>query len=96
MAKSKTLQAVVEIAGTLSPTLASSIGEVTDKLGGINVKALAVGAAVGGIAVATTKAVFEAGKALVDLSNSLYPRTSAPDMSKNGLSTVAIRICSAF
>lgn len=65
MAKSKTLQAVVEIAGTLSPTLASSIGEVTDKLGGINVKALAVGAAVGGIAVATTKAVFEAGKALV-------------------------------
>lgn len=67
MAKSKTLQAVVEIAGTLSPTLASSIGEVTDKLGGINVKALAVGAAVGGIAVATTKAVFEAGKALVDL-----------------------------
>lgn len=67
MAKSKTLQAVVEIAGTLSPTLASSIGEVTDKLGGINVKALAVGAAVGGIAVATTKAVAEAGKALYDL-----------------------------
>lgn len=67
MAKGKTLQAIVEIAGTLSPTLASSIEGVTDKLGGINVKALAVGAAVGGIAVATTKAVAEAGKALYDL-----------------------------
>lgn len=69
MANSKTLQAIVEIAGTLSPTLASSIDGVTDKLGGINVKALAVGAAVGGIAVATTKAVFDASKALVDLGS---------------------------
>ena len=67
MAKSNTLQAIVEIAGTLSPTLEKSIGGVVDKLDGINVKALAVGAAAGGIAIATTKAVFEAGKALTEL-----------------------------
>ncbi|MCI5996099.1 MAG: phage tail tape measure protein [Blautia sp.] len=67
MAKSNTLQAIVEIAGTLSPTLEKSIGGVVDKLDGINVKALAVGAAAGGIAIATVKAVGEAGKALYEL-----------------------------
>lgn len=67
MAKSKALQAVVEIAGSISPTLGKSIEEATGKLGGLNVKALAVGAAVGGIAVATGKAVVDAGKYLVDL-----------------------------
>lgn len=67
MAKSKTLQAVVEIAGTLSPTLGKSIEQATGKLDGINVKALAVGAAVGGIAIATGAAVVKAGKYLTDL-----------------------------
>ena len=69
MANGKTLQAIVEIAGEISPTLGKSISEATGKLGGMNVKALAVGAAVGGIAVATGKAVFEAGKYLVDLGS---------------------------
>lgn len=67
MPKGKTLQAIVEIAGNISPTLGKSIGDVTGKLGKVNVKALAVGAAAGGIAVATTKAVFKAGKALENL-----------------------------
>ena len=65
----KTMQAVVEIAGNLSPTLASSIEGATKKLDGINVKALAIGAAVGGIAIATSKAVIDAGKALYSLGS---------------------------
>lgn len=70
MAKGKTLQAIVEIAGNVSPTLGKSIGDVAGKLGKVNVKAIAAGAAVGGIAVETTKAVFKAGKALEQLGES--------------------------
>lgn len=67
MAKNKTLQAIVEIAGTLSPTLQEAVGEVTDKLDGINVKAAAVGAATAAVGVAIVKGVAEGGKALYDL-----------------------------
>lgn len=56
MAKNKTLQAIVEIAGTLSPTLEKSIGSVVDKLDKINLKAVAVGAAVATATVAATTA----------------------------------------
>lgn len=66
---SKTLQAIVEIAGTLSPTLGKSIEGVIDKLDGINVQALAAGAAVGGIAIATGAAVLKAGSYLVELGD---------------------------
>ncbi|WP_339060090.1 phage tail tape measure protein [Tepidibacillus marianensis] len=77
MAKSKTLQAIVEIAGTLSPTLGKSIEEATGKLEGINVKALAVGAAVGGIAIATGAAVVKAGQYLADLGGQFDEATDA-------------------
>lgn len=66
-AKNKILQAVVEIAGNVSPTLASSIQDTIGKLDKLNVKALAVGAGVaGGVAVAC-KAIYSAGKYLVNL-----------------------------
>lgn len=66
-AKNKILQAVVEIAGNVSPTLASSIQDTVGKLDKLNVKALAVGASVaGGVAVAC-KAIFAAGKYLTKL-----------------------------
>lgn len=67
MAKSKVLQAVVEIAGNISPTLQESIKSATGHIDKLNVKALAVGAAVGTAAVATGKAVAEAGKYLYEL-----------------------------
>lgn len=67
MAKSKTLQAIVEIAGTLSPTLQEAVSDVTDKLDGINVKALAVGAAAAAVGVAVVKSVAEGSKALYNL-----------------------------
>lgn len=65
--KNKILQAVVEIAGNVSPTLASSIQDTIGKLDKVNLKALAVaGAVAGGIAVAV-KGVYKAGKYLVNL-----------------------------
>ena len=55
MAKNKMLQAVVSLAGTIDPSLGKALNDVTG--------------AVGGIAVATGKAVVEAGKYLADLGN---------------------------
>jgi phage-related minor tail protein len=77
MAKSKVLQAVVEVAGSISPTLGKSINEATKTLEKIDIKALATGAAVGGIAIATAKAVTEAGKYLKDLGSQFDGATDA-------------------
>ena len=68
MAKNKMLQAVVSLAGTIDPSLGKALDDVTGKLENVNWKAVAVGGAVGGIAVATGKAVVEAGKYLADLA----------------------------
>ena len=67
--KGKELQAVVNLAGSIDPSLGKAIESAQKKISGLNVKALAVGAAVGGIAVATGKAVVEADKYLKDLGS---------------------------
>ena len=67
--KGKELQAVVNLAGSIDPSLGKAIESAQKKISGLNVKALAVGAAVGGIARATGKAVVEAGKYLKDLGS---------------------------
>lgn len=67
--KNKIMQAVVSFAGTIDPSLGKAIEQAQKKISGLNVKALAVGAAVGGIAVATGKAVVEAGKYLAELGD---------------------------
>ena len=67
--KGKELQAVVNLAGSIDPSLGKAIESAQKKISGLNVKALAVGASVGGIAVATGKAVVEAGKYLKDLGS---------------------------
>lgn len=67
--KGKELQAVVNLAGSIDPSLGKAIESAQKKISGLNVKALAVGAAVDGIAVATGKAVVEAGKYLKDLGS---------------------------
>lgn len=69
MAKNKMLQAVVSLAGTIDPSLGKALDDVTGKLENVNWKAVTVCGAVGGIAVATGKAVVEAGKYLADLGN---------------------------
>ena len=70
MANGKTMQAVVNLAGSIDPSLGKAIDQAQKKISGLHVKALAVGAAVGGIAVATGKAVVEAGKYMKDLGAS--------------------------
>lgn len=70
MANGKTMQAVVNLAGSIDPSLGKAIEQAQKKISGLNVKALVVGAAVGGIAVATGKAVVEAGKYMKDLGAS--------------------------
>lgn len=60
MANGKTMQAVVNLAGSIDPSLGKAIEQAQKK----------VGAAVGGIAVATGKAVVEAGKYMKDLGAS--------------------------
>lgn len=69
MAKGKVLEAVVSLAGKISPTLEKAIDAATGKVSKLNLKAVAIGAAVGGIAVATGKAVAEAGKYLANLGD---------------------------
>ena len=70
MANGKTMQAVVNLAGSIDPSLGKAIEQAQKKISGLKWKALAVGAAVGGIAVATGKAVIEAGKYMKDLGAS--------------------------
>lgn len=67
--ENKILRAVVSFAGTIDPSLGKAMEDVTGYLDKINWKAVAVGAAAGGIAVATGKAVIEAGKYLADLGD---------------------------
>lgn len=65
----KVLQAIVEIGGNISPTVAKAVKNTCDKLDKINLKAVAVGAAAAAGVVAVGKAAFEAGKYLVDLGS---------------------------
>lgn len=67
--KNKIMQAVVSFAGTIDPSLGKAMDNVAGHLDKVNWKAIAVGAAVGGIAVATGKAVVEAGKYLAELGD---------------------------
>lgn len=67
--KNKIMQAVVSFAGTIDPSLGKAMDNVAGHLDKVNWKAAAVGAAVGGIAVATGKAVVEAGKYLAELGD---------------------------
>lgn len=67
MASSKTLQAIVEIAGSLSPTLGKAAEEAQQSLEGINLKAISVGAGIAAAGAAIGKATIEAGKYLIDL-----------------------------
>lgn len=70
MAKGKTMQAIVSLAGSIDPSLGKAIDSATDQISKLNLKSVAIGAAVGGIAIATGKAVAEAGKYLLDLGKS--------------------------
>ena len=67
--KGKVLQTIIDISGEISPTLGKSLEGVTKKLEGVNLKALAVGAAIGGIAAGTAVMVGKSVKYLVNLGS---------------------------
>lgn len=69
MAKGKVLQTIIDISGEISPTLGKSLKAVEKNLEGVNVKALAVGASIAGIAIGTGVAVVKAGKYLANLGD---------------------------
>ena len=69
MAKGKVLQTIIDIAGEISPTLGKSLDGVGKKLEGVNLKAIAVGSAIGGIAVGTAAAVVKSTAYLADLGD---------------------------
>lgn len=77
MANGKVMQATVNLAGSIDPSLGKAIEQAQEKISSVNVKALAVGAAMGGIAIATGKAVIEAGKYLKDLGAEFDGATDA-------------------
>ena len=67
--KGKVLQTIIDISGEISPTLGKSLKGVTDKLEGVNLKALAAGAAIGGIAAGTVAMVGKSVKYLAKLGD---------------------------
>ena len=68
MAKNKIFQAIVDVGGSIDPSLGKSLDNVSKHLEKVNWTAVAAGAAVAGIAVATGKAVVSAGKYLAELN----------------------------
>lgn len=72
MANGKVMQATVNLAGSIDPSLGKAIEQAQEKI-----RALAVGAAMSGIAIATGKAVIEAGKYLKDLGAEFDGATDA-------------------
>lgn len=77
MAKNKIFQAVVDVGGSIDPSLGKSLDNVNKHLEKVNWTAVAAGVAIGGIAVATGKAVIEAGKYLKDLGSDFDGATDA-------------------
>lgn len=68
--KNHVLQTVVEIAGSISPTLQKSVKTATDQLEKVDLKAAAMAASVAAGAVAVGKALFDAGKKVTEFAAS--------------------------
>ena len=55
------METVVKLAGAIDPSLAKSVQEANVKIGKLNVKAIAMGAAIAGAVVVATKALYDLG-----------------------------------
>jgi hypothetical protein len=90
---SKVLSTVVSIAGEISPTLGKSIEALEQKFEGVNVKALAVGASIGAIAVGTGAAVVGATKYLAKLGDSYNSAERLNILEMSVAQIPRVRIC---
>ena len=61
MSDKRIMETVVKLAGAIDPSLAKSIQEANVKIGKLNVKAIAMGAAFASAAVVATKALYDLG-----------------------------------
>lgn len=62
MSNSKVMETVVKLAGSIDPSLAKSITNAEKSLKGLNLKAIAMGAAFATATIAATKALYDLGK----------------------------------
>ena len=69
MAESKTLKAVVELAGAINPSLEKTIKNAQKSIGGLNLKAVAIGTAFVAGTTLAIKAAVDMGKALYNLGS---------------------------
>lgn len=69
MAGKETMKTVVELAGSVSPSLGKSLNQAQKALGGIDLKAAAVGAAFVTAGVLAIKAITDISKSLYDLGS---------------------------
>ena len=67
--KGQFLTTVIDIAGEISPTLGKTIKTVTDKLDGVNIKALTVGASIAAVGGSVAVGFGKATEYLADLGN---------------------------
>lgn len=84
MAKGKILKTIIDISGEISPTLGKSMQSVVDKLEGVNMKAVAAGAAVAAIGVGAAVGVGKATKYLAGLGNT-YDKAANQMAASTGL-----------
>lgn len=67
MANNKVMEAIVDISGSIDPSLGKAISGAAKQLDKIDMKSIAIGAAVAGVTIAIGKATIEAGKYLKEL-----------------------------
>lgn len=89
MAKGKVLETIVNIAGEISPTLGKTIKDVTGKLDGVNVAAIAAGTSIAAIGTAAVAGAIQAGKYLAELGDS-YNQAVGDLAAQTGLTGAAL------
>ena len=84
MAKGKVLKTIIDISGEISPTLGKSLDGVVNKLEGVNLKAVAVGASIAAIGGAVAVGVGKATQYLTELGTE-YDKASNQMAASTGL-----------
>lgn len=70
MAKGKVYETIISLSGNVDPSVQKGINEVQKRINGLNVKALAVGATVGALAVTAVKVLKDSAAAAIEFETS--------------------------
>ncbi len=77
MSDKRIMETVVKLAGSIDPSLAKSIQEANIKIGKLNVKAIAMGAAFAGAAAVAVKALYDLGSEFDNAYDTIRVQTGA-------------------